>query len=231
MKHYTYKIINNINNKYYYGIHSTSNLNDGYMGSGVLITLAIEKYGVDNFTKEILEFFPTRNDALVRESELVTMKEVNDPMCYNLMPGGLSGAIKKYTEEQLKEHIREYMHKYNADNKERRKKYNEINKEKIFAYSQVYMQEYRRVNKDRLHEYELANRERHRKYDEQYYEANKERIKGHCRKYYEEHREERNEYNRRYKQNNKERINEYQRKYYAKKKAEKLAQIYHEHDK
>lgn len=38
--HYFYKITNTINNKYYYGVHSTDNLNDGYMGSGTVIRMA-----------------------------------------------------------------------------------------------------------------------------------------------------------------------------------------------
>ena len=50
-----YKIINLINGKYYYGIHSTENIFDGYMGSGKTIVNAIKKYGVENFTKEIIE--------------------------------------------------------------------------------------------------------------------------------------------------------------------------------
>lgn len=85
---YFYKITNILNNHFYYGIHSTDNLNDGYMGSGVRLRMAYKKYGIENFTKEILKFFNTRNDAAEYESEIVTETLIKDVNCYNVIHGG-----------------------------------------------------------------------------------------------------------------------------------------------
>ena len=56
MYYYFYKITNNINGKYYYGVHSTTNINDDYMGSGKYLHRAYNKYGQSNFTKEIIKY-------------------------------------------------------------------------------------------------------------------------------------------------------------------------------
>lgn len=86
--HYFYKITNNLNNHYYYGIHSTDNLNDGYMGSGTRLRYAYEKYGMENFTKEILKFFETREAAAKHEADVVNEVLINDANCYNIILGG-----------------------------------------------------------------------------------------------------------------------------------------------
>ena len=42
--HYVYEITNKLNGKIYVGKHSTTNLHDGYMGSGSILKDAIAKY-------------------------------------------------------------------------------------------------------------------------------------------------------------------------------------------
>lgn len=89
MKLYTiYKITNKINGKFYIGKHITDNLNDEYMGSGKLIRKAIEKYGKDNFTKEIIQICNTEHDMNVLESVLI---DLDNKQSYNLQPGGKGG--------------------------------------------------------------------------------------------------------------------------------------------
>lgn len=88
MVHLVYKITNKINGHYYIGVHSTKNIEDGYMGSGTLIRRAVKKYGVRNFTREILFVFDTRDEAYAKEEELVNINLLQDPDCYNLVYGG-----------------------------------------------------------------------------------------------------------------------------------------------
>ena len=41
--HFIYKTTNLLSGKYYIGMHSTDNLDDGYLGSGYRLRLAIKK--------------------------------------------------------------------------------------------------------------------------------------------------------------------------------------------
>lgn len=93
--HFIYKTTNLLNNKYYVGMHSTSNLKDGYLGSGKRLRYSIRKYGESNFKLEILEFFSTREELIKREKELVNEELIQDKNCLNLKPGGSGGWIDK----------------------------------------------------------------------------------------------------------------------------------------
>jgi hypothetical protein len=90
---YFYRIENTLNGKFYYGVHGTNNLEDGYFGSGKRLNYAIEKYGRENFVKENLIFFETYNQALEYEAEIVNEELVLDPSCYNLKRGGKGGGV------------------------------------------------------------------------------------------------------------------------------------------
>lgn len=85
---YFYQIKNKLNGKFYYGIHSTDDLDDGYMGSGARLRMCYKINGIENFEKEILKFFNTREEASKYEAEIVTEELVNDKNCYNIRTGG-----------------------------------------------------------------------------------------------------------------------------------------------
>lgn len=91
MFHVIYKTINLVNNKYYIGYHKTEDLNDTYLGSGVFLKKAINKYGKENFKKEILFIFNNKESALLKEHELVNQDIINDKKSYNLKIGGEGG--------------------------------------------------------------------------------------------------------------------------------------------
>ena len=94
MKHYLYKITNTINGKYYIGMHSTNNLDDGYFGSGKVLFKAIKKYGLQNFKKEILCFVNNKEELKELEALVVTTEWIreNRKFVYNVQKGGHGGA-------------------------------------------------------------------------------------------------------------------------------------------
>jgi hypothetical protein len=91
--HFIYKTTNLKNGKFYVGMHSTNNLNDGYLGSGTRLRRSIRRNGVENFKLEILEFFSNRTDLSNREAKLVNKDLLKDPLCMNLVYGGGGGFI------------------------------------------------------------------------------------------------------------------------------------------
>lgn len=99
---YFYKVTNLLDGKFYYGIHSTNKLDDRYFAGGSLIKRAINKYGKENFQKEILIDFPTRSELSDYERSIVTIDLINDSMCYNLVVGGDQFLPGGYSDERNK---------------------------------------------------------------------------------------------------------------------------------
>jgi group I intron endonuclease len=89
--HFIYKTTNLLNGKYYIGVHSTNNMEDGYMGSGNRLRLAIRKHGKENFKREIIEYCATRQELYLREEEVVNLNEIAKIECMNLRVGGEGG--------------------------------------------------------------------------------------------------------------------------------------------
>lgn len=86
-----YRITNQIDGKVYIGSHKTKDLNDSYMGSGKYLKYAQEKYGIENFTKEILYVFGTPEEMYAKEAEIVTEEFLATENTYNLKVGGFGG--------------------------------------------------------------------------------------------------------------------------------------------
>lgn len=109
---YTYQTKNLVNGKTYIGYHSTNDLNDGYIGCGVksyayaksckkngfksAFIDAVIKYGYENFSKEILSFFDTIEEAKEEEKFLVNKEWVNNKNNYNISLGGNGGVLSNF---------------------------------------------------------------------------------------------------------------------------------------
>jgi len=86
--HIIYKTTCLVTGRYYIGMHSTDDLDDGYLGSGQVLWKSIKKYGKEQHKCEILEYFSDRKAVALREEELVNPSVLKDPLCMNLRTGG-----------------------------------------------------------------------------------------------------------------------------------------------
>ena len=101
--HYIYKTTNIITGKYYIGMHSTDNLEDGYIGSGKRLWYSVGKYGKENHKVEILEYLPNRKSLIDREISIVNEGLLKEELCMNLTLGGSGGPGDRFlTKDQLK---------------------------------------------------------------------------------------------------------------------------------
>ena len=101
MKYIVYQTTNKENGKLYIGVHKTENpdIFDGYIGNGVYVGYSLEnprtvyqhalkKYGYKNFIRTTLFTYDKLEDALNKESSLVTAEFVKQDNNYNTAIGG-----------------------------------------------------------------------------------------------------------------------------------------------
>ena len=93
--HYIYETICLITNKFYIGMHSTDNLQDGYCGSGKYLWNSLNKYGKDKHVTKILEFLPDRKSLKAREKEIINEELLDNQHCMNLAIGGEGGLVNE----------------------------------------------------------------------------------------------------------------------------------------
>lgn len=145
--HFVYKTINLKNERYYIGMHSTNDLNDGYIGSGTYLKRSINRYGKENFKIEILRYCNSREELEKVEKELVNEDLLKDKSCMNLKPGGSGGVCnvehnKKFTEagigkrKWLKENDPEWVKRKSKKTSEVNKKlYSEGKRKRYYFYN------------------------------------------------------------------------------------------------
>lgn len=95
---YVYQTINEVNGKSYVGLHSTNNLEDGYIGCGIFSQAhatkknvfhnAVRKHGYTSFKRYILSFYNTYQDAVEEERFIVNKTWVQCQTNYNMALGG-----------------------------------------------------------------------------------------------------------------------------------------------
>lgn len=105
---FIYITTNHINGKRYIGQkkYDKQGYWKEYLGSGIILAKAIEKYGRDNFSKEIIEECESKEKLNDREKYWISYYDaVNSDNFYDLTLGGDGGnTLVGYTEEQLSEH-------------------------------------------------------------------------------------------------------------------------------
>ena len=94
MIRFVYKTTNLISGKIYIGQHTTENIDDGYLGSGVILQKAFKKYGKENFTREIIALVGTQEDLDHAEEFFIKhyRNKIGWGMMYNVVEGAFGGA-------------------------------------------------------------------------------------------------------------------------------------------
>lgn len=116
MYYYIFETTNVITNEKYRGIHCSKKLTDKYLGSGVALRAAKQKYGKENFIRKELEYCMNLEELLEREKLYITDAWLEREDTYNISRGGICsiGKVVKKSEE-ARRNISEGMKKKYAE--------------------------------------------------------------------------------------------------------------------
>lgn len=101
--YYMYKITNLINNMIYIGVHGTNNINDKYFASGLLINRSLRKHGIDNFKREIVNWYDYEIEMFEDERRVVNEDFINSKSTYNCIVGGTGGTPNADVRKRISE--------------------------------------------------------------------------------------------------------------------------------
>lgn len=103
--YFIYLTTNLINGKKYIGKHFGF-LDDGYLGSGKLLKRAVEKYGKENFQREILSFSSSEEENAEKEKYFIALfGACKSDLFYNIHEGGEGGNTTKGMSPQEKQEL------------------------------------------------------------------------------------------------------------------------------
>lgn len=105
---YIYKITctnGSFKDHFYYGQHTTKNLNDGYKGSGRKIGDYYKKYPND-YIKEIISYHNTKEDLDIAETNII-QQYIDDPYCLNVLSTGFAHYQKEHSKQSISDKAKE----------------------------------------------------------------------------------------------------------------------------
>jgi len=132
MLHTVYQTTNILNDVFYVGKHSTEDVYDNYLGSGLLIQKAIKKYDKENFHKSILFVFDNEQEAFEKEFEIIQENISMKYKTYNIASGGRGGQKGRSPSQETRNKIGEG-NKGKTVSEESRKKIGDGNRGKVHS--------------------------------------------------------------------------------------------------
>jgi hypothetical protein len=91
MHYILYETKNIINGKIYVGCHKSESIDDSYLGSGTLLSKAIQKHGKENFIRKTISEHTNSDEMYSAEKEIVDADFVSRKDTYNVRIGGKGG--------------------------------------------------------------------------------------------------------------------------------------------